>query len=207
MIHYNGSSEYERRISGIRQKLSNLLYNNAMTFNFKIFYKNIKSTFDNMEKYGKGISDQDKVRIIPENIHMMKHKLESAINFWRSNHNGNYLVRKNCLTTKISFRSRSQNPIKQKNHVRNKRNVSHVREYNFNRKKSYNCVDISDTTRLFLSEESRKIRNNHGVLKAIQDCPRRNNNSEDLNRRKNVTRNKNYNTSKINNDITYIAIT
>ena len=40
-----------------------------MTFNFETFSTNLKATFDTVENYGEGRSDQEKVRTFLENIH------------------------------------------------------------------------------------------------------------------------------------------
>ena len=46
-----------------------------MTLNFETFSTNMKATFDNMEKYGEGISKQEKIRTILEKIRTMNKKL------------------------------------------------------------------------------------------------------------------------------------
>ena len=68
MSHYNGSAEPERLIYAARQNLSNLFYKNEMAFNFETFSTNLKATFNTMEKYGEGGSDQEKVSTLLEKI-------------------------------------------------------------------------------------------------------------------------------------------
>ena len=46
-----------------------------MTFNFETFSTNLKATFDIMEKYGEGISEQEKIRTILEKICKTNKKL------------------------------------------------------------------------------------------------------------------------------------
>ena len=61
------------------------------------------------------------------------------------------LPQKNFLDTKIGFFFPAQQPI-QKYYYRNKRNVSHIHKGRFGKTKSYNVIDISDTTRFFSSD-------------------------------------------------------
>ena len=103
MSHYNGSAESELRIAVAIHKLINLFYKNETIFNFDPFSKNLKVTFDNMEKYGKGISDKEKVSTFLDKICTMNHKLKSTITLFSPNHNGNYLTAKKYRVTQIRF--------------------------------------------------------------------------------------------------------
>ena len=58
VINYNRYDNSECRIEAAIHKLSNLLYNNDMTFNFETLSTKLKSTFDTKEKYGEGRSEQ-----------------------------------------------------------------------------------------------------------------------------------------------------
>ena len=203
--HYNGSAESERRIAAARHKLSNLFYKNEMTFNFETFSTKLKATFDTMEKYGEGRSEREKVSTLLEKIRTSNQKLESAITFARSNHNGDYLAATNYLATQISFIFPAQQPNQRNNRDRNKRNVSQVKKDKFGKTKSCNGVDISDTTRFFSTEEWNKIRKNSDVLSMINNCPKRKKKAEDRKRRKGAdtgTRN----ASSMNAEITQAAI-
>ena len=157
VCHYNGSSESERRNSAARHELRNLFYKNEMAFNFETFSTNTKAKFDTMEKYGEGRSEQEKVSTLLENTRTTNHKLESTITFFRSNHNRNYPTTTNYLATQISFIFPEQQRSQRINLDSNKRNVSRVKKDKWWNTKSCNGVDISDTTRFFLSEEWRKI--------------------------------------------------
>ena len=137
---------------------------------------------------------------------MTNQKFKSAITFCRSNENGNYLNAKNYLAKQIRFVFPAHQQNQQNNCYRNKRNVYHVKKDKFGKTKLCNIVYISNTTRLFSSEEWRKIRNNPGVLKMIQDCPGRNNKAEDHKMRKGGKRNGTRNNSNMNNKITQAAI-
>ena len=75
MRHYNVFAESECRIAAERQNLSNLFYNNEMTLNFEAFSTNMKATFDTMENYGEGRSDQEKVKAMIEKIRTTNHNL------------------------------------------------------------------------------------------------------------------------------------
>ena len=68
VIHYNVSAEFRYHIASARQNLSNLFYKNEMAFNFETFSTNLKATFNTMEKYGEGGSDQEKVSTLLEKI-------------------------------------------------------------------------------------------------------------------------------------------
>ena len=100
---------------------------------------------------GGGGSKRDKVITFLENIRTTNEKLESAINFCRYNHNGNYLAAKNHLIKTIIFIFLEQQPSQQNNHGINKRNVSHVKYDNSVKTKSFNGIDIYDMTRLLSS--------------------------------------------------------
>ena len=52
-----------------------------MTFNLDKFSTNMKSTFDTMDKYGEGRSNQEKVRTLLDKIRTKNHKLESTTTF------------------------------------------------------------------------------------------------------------------------------
>ena len=80
---------------------------------------------------------------------MTNQKFESAINFFRSNNNGNYLDVTNCLVTQIRFIFPEHKPIQLNNCDHKKLNISNVKDYNFYKSKSCNGLDISDMTRLF----------------------------------------------------------
>ena len=79
--HYNGYFDSERCITPGRHKLSNIFYKNDMTFNFETFSINMKSTFDTMDKYGEGRSNQDKDRTLQDKIRTKNQKLESTTTF------------------------------------------------------------------------------------------------------------------------------
>ena len=95
-----------------------------MTINFETFSTNMKATFDNMEKYGEGISKQEKIRTILEKIRTTNNNLESETTFYRSNNNGNYLAATNCPYTQIRFIFPEHKPNNKKNHDRNKKCVT-----------------------------------------------------------------------------------
>ena len=109
-----------------------------------------------MEKYGEVRSEQERVITFLDKIRTTNQKLESVITFCRFNHNGNYLAATNYLAKKIIFLFPAQQPSQQNNWDRNKQNVSHVKKDKFGKTKLYNEVDISDTTKFFLSEEWKK---------------------------------------------------
>ena len=102
-----------------------------------------------------------------DQIYTMNQKLESAITFCRSNHNGNYLARKNYLATQISVIFPEEKLIQQKNCDCNKLNLSRFNKDKFSKTKLSTGADIYDKTGLFSTEEWSKIRNNPGVIKMI----------------------------------------
>ena len=75
MSHYNGSDEYERHIATATHKIINLFYKNEITLNVQTLSTNMKATFDTMENYGEGRSDQEKVKALIEKIRTTNHNL------------------------------------------------------------------------------------------------------------------------------------
>ena len=82
----------------------------------------------------------------------------------------------------------------------------HVKKDKFGKTKLCNIVYISNTTRLFSSEEWRKIRNNPGVLKMIQGCSGRNKKAVDHKMRKCGNINGTINTLNMNTEISQTDI-
>ena len=68
MSRYNGYSGSELRIAVARHKLSNLFYNNEMTFNFETLSTKLKASFETMEKYGEFRSEREKVITVLDKI-------------------------------------------------------------------------------------------------------------------------------------------
>ena len=130
------------------------------------------------------------------------HRLEAKIKFCRSGHNEKYVAATNYLATQFSFIFPAQQPIQQNNSEHNKRNVSHVKEYKVGKTNLCNVIGISDMTGFFLSEELRKIRENHGVKKMIQECPRLKKKTQDHKRSKGGNSNGTHNNLNMNKKIT-----
>ena len=153
MSNYNASSESEHYIDAARHRLVNLFYNNEMKFNFETFSTKLKATFDTMKNYVEGRYEQVKVISLREKIRSTNHKLEYVIILYRYNHNRNYLYATNYLATQTRFIILEHQTSQKINNDLNKQNVSHVKEEKLDNTKLCNGVDISDTTRFFLSEE------------------------------------------------------
>ena len=80
--------------------------------------------------------------------------------------------------------------------------MSRYKKEIFGNTKSCYGVDISDTTSFFSSEEQNKMSNNPGVLKMIQDFPKRKKQSEYYKGSKSGNMNGACNTSNTNTNIT-----
>ena len=62
--HYDGADEGKRRIDEARAKISNTFYKHEATFTFKKFATNLYDSFMILEKYGKPLYEDEKLRLL-----------------------------------------------------------------------------------------------------------------------------------------------
>ena len=62
--HYDGVDEGKRRVEEARSKISNIFYRHEGTFSFEKFATNLYDAFQILEKYGKPLYEDEKLRLL-----------------------------------------------------------------------------------------------------------------------------------------------
>ena len=100
--HYDGPSEGERRKQIARSDLEKLFYRNESTFSFEKYVTIMKMNFKVLRKYEVPVHEEDKTRMLLNNINNPNTELKTEINICRSQYADTFENASTYLATQIS---------------------------------------------------------------------------------------------------------
>ena len=100
--HYDGPSEGERRKQIARSDLEKLFYRNETTFSFEKYVTIMKMNFEVLRKYEVPVHEEDKTRMLLNNINCPNAELKTEINICRSQHADTFENASTYIATQIS---------------------------------------------------------------------------------------------------------
>jgi len=153
--HYDGPDESKRRKEEARAKIKNIYYKHEGTFTFEKFVTSLYDAFQNLEKYGEPLYEEEKLRLLFSKSQNARPEYKPEI----------VICRSKCSTfasaviyMKTAVARLFPDVIKQKS----RRNVS------FNKtSRELNGVDISDLSRWYDSSKIERLNETHAGRRVL----------------------------------------
>jgi len=142
--HYDGEDEAKRRIDEARAKISNTFYKHEATFTFEKFATNLYDSFMVLEKYGKPLYEDEKLRLLFQKCQNTHPDFKQEINICRKSYEDFTEAVAYMKTVVARLFLDAAKP-------RARRNVSAVNT------KEINGVDVTDMNRWYDSAEIKKL--------------------------------------------------
>ena len=142
--HYDGIDEGRRRVDEARSKISNIFYRHEGTFSFEKFATNLYDAFQILEKYGKPLYEDEKLRLLFSKSQNNNPEFKQEIIICRQQ----YKTFAEAVTYMKSVVARL---FLETSKPRAKRNISSVNA------KEINGVDVTDMKRWYDSSEIKKL--------------------------------------------------
>ncbi len=142
--HYDGADEAKRRIYEARAKISNTFYKHEATYSFEKFATNLYYSFMILEKYGKPLYEDEKLRLLFSKCQNNHPDFKQEINIYRQQYE-TFAEAVTYMKTVVArlFLDASK--------PRARRNISSVNT------KEINGVDVTDMKRWYDSSEIKKL--------------------------------------------------
>jgi len=142
--HYDGADEAKRRIDEARAKISATFYKHEATFTFEKFATNLYDSFMILEKYGKPLYEDEKLRLLFSKCQNNHPDFKQKVNICRQQ----YETFTEAITYMKTVVARSFLDAAK---PRARRNISSVNI------KEINGVDVTDMKRWYNSSEIKKL--------------------------------------------------